>query len=390
MSNTHLSSDLAQFRYDVFDSIDAVDPDLWDCVNNASNHYLSFSYLSAFEEGMKAFMSFRYLVFYNLENQAVSTMVFQQFSARASDLLQNKVASFLAEKIRSAFSENPLQILVCGNLFASGENGFAHTHLVSKKTVLSLLNAAVSENFSDQNKRVPSFVLIKEFWPSFSDGNSLKEKRFMEFEIDVNMVIQFAENIRNMAAYIGTMNTKYRSRFKNVYQKSAAVCKVDFSAKQIREQLPLIEKMYEEVISRVDYNLGVLDIQTFVYLKEALTDNFVFTGYYLDDELVGFSTAFLFDAFLDANFIGFENRFKNSHKLYQRMLLDFLDLALHKNIREVRLGRTAETIKSSLGAKPVPMKLYARHRSDIASKLMRPLFASLGPSTFELRNPFKN
>ena len=74
MSNTHLSSDLAQFRYDVFDSIDAVDPDLWDCVNNASNHYLSFSYLSAFEEGMKAIMSFRYLVFYNLENQAVSTV----------------------------------------------------------------------------------------------------------------------------------------------------------------------------------------------------------------------------------------------------------------------------------------------------------------------------
>ena len=156
-----------------------------------------------------------------------------------------------------------MQILVCGNLFASGENGFAHTHLVSKKTVLSLLNAAVSENFSDQNKRAPSFVLIKEFWPSFSDGNSLKEKRFMEFEIDVNMVIQFAENIRNMAAYIGTMNTKYRSRFKNVYQKSAAVCKVDFSAKQIREQLPLIEKMYEEVISRVDYNFRHPNVRVF-------------------------------------------------------------------------------------------------------------------------------
>ena len=390
MFKTLSSTDPAQFRYDVFDSIDAIDPDLWDGVNIASNHYLSFSYLSAFEKGMKAFMSFRYLLFYNLDNQAVSTVVFQQFSARTSDLLQNKVAAFLAEKIKSTFSESPMQILVCGNLFASGENGFAHTHLVSKKTVLSLLNAAVSENFSDPKKRAPSFVLIKEFWPSFSDGNSLKEKRFMEFEIDVNMVIQFAENIKDMAAYIGSMNTKYRSRLNNVYQKSAAVYKVDFSAKQIREQLPLIEKMYKEVISRVDYNLGVLEIQTFVYLKEALGDNFVFTGYYLDDELVGFSTAFLFDTFLDANFIGFENRFKNSHKLYQRMLLDFLDLALHKNIREVRLGRTAETIKSSLGAKPVPMKLYARHRSDIASKLMRPLFASLGPSTFELRNPFKN
>ena len=94
------------------------------------------------------------------------------------------MASFLAEKIRSVFSENPLQILVCGNLFASGENGFAHTSLVSKKTVLSLLNAAVSENFSDPKKSAPSFVLIKEFWPSFSDGNLLKENLFFEFEID--------------------------------------------------------------------------------------------------------------------------------------------------------------------------------------------------------------
>ena len=104
MFNTHSSTDSAQFRYDVFDSIDAIDPDLWDGVNIASNHYLSFSYLSAFEKGMKAFMSFRYLLFYNLDNQAVSTVVFQQFSARTSDLLQNKVAAFLAEKIKSTFS----------------------------------------------------------------------------------------------------------------------------------------------------------------------------------------------------------------------------------------------------------------------------------------------
>jgi hypothetical protein len=390
MSNTHLSTDVAKFRYDVFYSIDAIDPDVWDGVNNTSNNYLSFSFLSAFEKGMKASMSFRYLIFYNFDNQAVSTVVFQQFSTRTSDLLQNKVASFLAEKIKSTFSEKPLQILVCGNLFASGENGFTHTQLVSKKTVLSLINTAVSENFSDPKKSAPSFVLIKEFWPSFSDGNLLKENLFFEFEIDVNMVVHFAENYKNMAAYMETMNTKYRSRFTHVYQKSAAVRKFDFSAEQIRKQLPKIEKMYAEVISRVDYNLGVLDTQTFVYLKKYLGDNFVFVGYYLEDEFVGFSAAFLFDAYLDANFIGFENRYKNSHKLYQRMLLDFLELALHKNIREVRLGRTAETIKSSLGAIPVPMKLYARHRSETVSKLMRVLFASLGPSTFELRNPFKN
>ena len=51
--------------------------------------------------------------------------------------------------------------------------------------------------------------------------------------------------------------------------------------------------------------------------------------------------------------------------------------------------RTAEEIKSSLGAEPVDMKLYAKHKNSVSNKLIKPFLESISPSEFELRKPFK-
>jgi len=197
-------------------------------------------------------------------------------------------------------------------------------------------------------------------------------------------------NWEDFDAYLKTMNTKYRTRAKNVLKKSKQIESRAFSTEDIEKHLLEIKRLYEEVLVRVDYNLGVLNAGTFLHLKEALQEDFVFTGYFLDNQFVGFSTAFVFDTIVDANFIGVDYTYNKEHKLYQRMLYDYVDLAIQHKATELRLGRTAETIKSGVGAKPVSMKLYTRHRNCISTKLMQPVITSIKPNPYEIRKPFKN
>jgi hypothetical protein len=63
--------------------------------------------------------------------------------------------------------------------------------------------------------------------------------------------------------------------------------------------------------------------------------------------------------------------------------------AIDKQVTVLRLGRTAELIKSSLGAKPVDMKLYIKHKNVISNQLIKPVIDAISPSAFELRQPFK-
>ena len=109
----------------------------------------------------------------------------------------------------------------------------------------------------------------------------------------------------------------------------------------------------------------------------------------MDQKMVGFSAVFHFNNIIDASFVGFDYGLNKEHAIYQRMLYDFVELSIILGAHELRLGRTAELIKSSVGAEPVDMKLYIKHRNSISNKLLAPFISSISPAKFELRSPFK-
>lgn len=106
-------------------------------------------------------------------------------------------------------------------------------------------------------------------------------------------------------------------------------------------------------------------------------------------KLIGFSSSFIFNSILDANYVGINYEFNNEYALYQRMLYDYIEFAIQRNCSELRFGRTAEEIKSSVGANPVPMKLFIRHRNPIANRILKAIVGTIKPSEHELRKPFK-
>lgn len=379
-----------QYSYAVFDSVAELDMNDWDSVNSKNNIYLSSKYLNAFEKGMQDNYSFRYLFFYDKSNKIVGICYLQIVAFKPVELLQEKIPCSIADKVKSLIQEKELNLLICGNLFACGENGFAHTNDISTEKYIDILSNALGDLSKNEDKKI-SFLLFKEFWQeNFKISKNLKKQSYKDFSIDDNMVLGVEKDWDSFEDYLNAMKTKYRTRAKNVFKSSKNIIVKDFTFDEIAASQERIESMYLEVLSKADYNLGTLNAESFLELKKELGDQFIVKGYFLEEKLIGFSSAFAFNGTIDANFVGIDYTYNKEYKTYQRMLYDFVDLAIQRNTYELRFGRTAETIKSVVGAKPVAMKLYAKHRRSLSTSLLGIVLNSISPNEFEIRTPFKN
>jgi len=378
-------------KYTYFNTIHDIPKTDWDTANPDNNVFLSLEYLKTLEDTLSETIKFKYILFYeNSTPVAIAAtqlikfnsaqLKFQEFPCKISDAIKNTL-----------FKNLDVKVLVCGNLFSCGEHGFVYnSKLITPKKAFENLSNALLEIKKLEHSDKPSFILLKEFWPeSFTNSDYIKDHDFREFEIDVNMVLPIYRNWKTFDDYLASMRTKFRTRAKKVFKKSEKISIKNFTSEDIVFYKDKIDSLYLSVIEKAEFKIGKLNASTFKNLKEVLKESFVFKGYFLDQELVGFTTSFILDDVIDANHIGIDYNYNKEYDIYQRMLYDYVDLAISKNVKELRLGRTAEIIKSCVGAKPIEMKLYVRHRNSISNTLLKPLVELISPNEFEVRNPFK-
>ena len=264
-----------------------------------------------------------------------------------------------------------------------GAKAFSEKSINLSKGILKLRQ-------NEEDKKNISFLLLKEFYPkTVRNSKQLEQANFRSFEIDVNMVLKLNKAWKDQKDYLASMTSKFRTKAKSVFKKSSSLEVREMNEEEIQKESKVIEELYLAVLNRASFSFGALDHSAFANFKKALGSNFVFKGYYLDNKLIGFSSAFVCAKLVDASYVGINYDYNTEHCLYQKMLYDLVDLSIEKGVDELRLGRTAEEIKSGLGAKPVHMKLYMRHRNTVSNHLLKPLIESISPSEFEVRQPFK-
>jgi len=375
-----------------YTSVNQIDKEHWNEVIGSKNVYLNLDYLKAIEEGLY-FYDFRYLIFYADQNVPIGVAYCQIIKITSADIdtkaLIKRMGGMLPESLINSLD---LRILICGNAFASGENGYLFNDEVPNEVALDSLNMAIDEihlKAKKQGQRI-SITMIKEFWPeSFESMAYLKEKGCSEINIDVNMVLTLKQDWKNFEDYLSELNSKFRTKAKQVLIKSDSLVIKEFTVDTITERLDQIDELYSTIVDRASFSFGRLNARTLLEIKRALGDNFFFNGYYLGERLIGFSTATAFDDILDGNFIGLDYDYNQEYSVYQRMLYDFIKHAIEIKAKQLKIGRTAEEIKSGVGALPVEMKFYAKHRNKVKNALLKPFVGNLKPNTFELRKPFK-
>lgn len=384
--------DIASYTFTIKTSIDEIDSEQWDAIVSHSTIYLNRNYLKALELSLSVEHQFYYVLFKDASLNAVSAVVFQSAPfIYTKDKHSKKVLCHFGKDSQGFFSK---QLLVCGNVFATGETGFAFNDLVSTSEMGRLLIEASSQVIKFQKKKEglakTKVILFKEFFPdSLKIPAQLLDEGFQNYHIDVNMVLPIAGHWKTFADYLSDVKAKYRTKANSVFKKADTLELRNLDASGILIHSKRINGLFENVLEQSDYRFGRMDAQTFASLKEKLSSLFIFKALFKNDLMVGFSTAFLNGQVLEANYVGIDYKFNEVYAIYQSLLYDYVNEAIELGVSSLQFGRTTELLKSSLGAVPVPMTLFARHTTSITHILMASILKKVSASPYELRKPFK-
>ncbi len=350
--------------------------------------FLDLAYLQAIEKTVSEVSQFIYVIYYDNENKPIGKSVFQLLEYDSSTFNFDSIPCKFQNKILRHFLNRKITILIAGNIFATGENTFYFNTNISTKTIFKQLNNAINDLIK-RNKSI-NYTIFKEFYPDTIDKDYLIKKHdFIKFNIDVNMVLSIKENWQNFEDILKDFKTKYRSRSKNVLLKSNELTIKEFSTLDIKNNADSIKKLYNQVIKNSNFNIGIFNTNTFIKLKENLSKQYHFFGYYINDNLLGFRTSFINNNTLEASFIGIDYTQNLKYNLYQKMLIDYINFGLNNKVSKIHFGRTAETMKSCVGAQPTTMDLYIKARKKTGKFLLNLIVKNINPTEFSLRNPFK-
>jgi hypothetical protein len=233
--------------------------------------------------------------------------------------------------------------------------------------------------------------LIKDFYEDQSiPSEQLKVFNYRKFKLDPNMFLPILPEWETFADYQNALKSKYRTRMRDMYKRGSALEQRSLSTEEIEAHFDKIQELYFNVANKAKMKINHYDTSYFVELKRQMGDNFVFTGYFLNETMVGFRTNLFWGDHCEAHSVGVDYEFNTEYVVYQQLLADTVKLAIERKKGNVIFGRTAMEMKSNLGAVPVDMYCYMRHSEVVTNKLIKPVFYYIKTSEWTQRNPFKD
>ena len=138
------------------------------------------------------------------------------------------------------------------------------------------------------------------------------------------------------------------------------------------------------------FNTFYLPEDHFEIFKETLNEKFLFYGYFIDHQLIGFNTLIKNGSDFDTYFLGYDPQFQQEKMLYLNMLYDMIGYSIKKKFKRIIFARTALEIKSAVGAKPIQMFGFIKHHNPLINAFVARFFGYLEPEThWQERHPFK-
>jgi predicted N-acyltransferase len=377
-----------------FSSIDAISDSVWKLLDCEKNLYLQRDFLKAIEKN-HPLIEFKYIVLVDndLKPKAFTTIQIIDFYL---DAIQNDLESLVktikhfGRKLHLIPHKKPLKILISGNSFVSGEHGIFIKEKEDKKAVIKELAKAIL-HLTNSNKalKIDAFLLKDFINESLFITDALKDYNYHPFSVEPNMILHLDENWQHFDDYLEAMKTKFRVKAKKALQLSKPLKIEDLTSKNVEIQLPKMTELYQKVAQNASFNLTDFNLQTYLDFKTQLGDNYILKTYWIEDKIVGFLSGIINNYSLDAHFVGIDYQLNRKYAIYQRMLYDYIQTAIHKNLKTINFGRTASEIKSSVGAKPQDLTMYLRHKKSITNRFLKLFLQRVQPTPFQQKFPFK-
>lgn len=301
-----------------------------------------------------------------------------------------KKVTALARKIKILPKERPLKFLVSGNVFVSGEHGIFIKKGVDKNITIKQLARAIQDFASqNRNKKIAVFILKDFIKESLFITDELLDFNYYPIQVEPNMTLTLRKEWNTFDDYLAALKTKFRVKARKAFKQSSDLTVTDITSDNIDDLLPYMTSLYKKVVSRADFNFGNFNLSSYKSFINHLNGNYILKAYFLENKLVGFASGLINSEVLDAHFVGIDYQYNRKYAVYQRMLYDYIKMAIEQKLEILNFARTASEIKSSVGAAPQDLTIYIRHKKLITNKLLKLFLMHIQPTKFNQKYPFK-
>jgi predicted N-acyltransferase len=305
------------------------------------------------------------------------------------EILLRKIKN-IGRKLHIIPNQKPLKLLICGNTFVSGEHGiFMKPNQQKKLVVKELAKAILHLVNTDKKLKIDAFLLKDFINESLFISDEFKDFNYHPFSVEPNMVLTLHKEWQTFEDYLASLKTKFRVKARKAFKQSTAIKMEEVTLQNIAKHLPEMTTLYQKVASNADFNLGNFNLETYTNLKENFGDNYILKTYWIHHKIVGFISGIINQNSLDAHFVGIDYQLNREHAIYQRMLYDYIEIAINKKLKTINFGRTASEIKSSVGAIPQDLTMYFRHKKSITNRILKLFLQKIQPTPFQQKFPFK-
>lgn len=393
---------IKEFNYEIFESISLVNALQWDRHIPPVNKLMQAEYLQMIETSQKGKMEFRYVIVKN-DQGAVGVAYFQVVPFTGHDLLnyypqipesgfKKQVLSLGKFITKQLLYSIDVKLLVSGNTFMTGENGFYFNHDVSLSQRGAIIRGIVHK-IKSTDPKIKAVLISDLYEPKTAFDTNFKPTGYSEITVEQDMAIAIRPHWKTFDDYIQDLSSKYRVRAKKVFSlcnEYGVVCK-NLTVDEVKIYGDKIYSLYRNVIDKVDFKLSSLTPDYFYLQKEQLPNNYHVYAYFKDGQMIGFISVFNFGKRAEVHYTGMEHSLAKPMHLYQHMMYDMVKFAIEAGAEKLHFGRTAPEIKSTIGATGSAMYGYLKHSSYLFNKLlMGPFTKRLKPKEYVLRTPFKN
>jgi hypothetical protein len=284
------------------------------------------------------------------------------------------------------------RVLVCGNLLTWGRHGVAF----APGEDAAALWPAVAEALyrirrAEKLLGETSLVVVKDLAESdLPAAESLRRFSYRSAETDPDMVLELPPAWRTLDDYLARLDAKYRNAFKQVYRKLAESGVTLEPLADLAPHGPRLHELYLAVQANASLRPVTAPAAYLPALAALAGYDFRCTIARRGDELLGFIVT-LRDGDLAVGYhIGFDRAVAESGvPLYLALLQSTVAHAIELRCARLSLGRTALEPKARLGAKPVPMHFWMRHKNPALNVVLRRFLGLVPHHEPPERSPFK-
>ena len=359
-------------------------PEKWDQVSE-SCIFLQKSYLGILEKSSPTNLKCTFVGIFEGE-ELIATALFQEIDLALLNSFGERDHFFLTKVRNFLFKQFASKLLIIGNNMLSGQNAYACLPHADEIQVVEKLKE-ICHNWPQKTH----LTIFKDF--TQSQTKPFQTPAFSSdypFSSQPNMIFEILPSWKKEEDYVADLAKKYRDQFKRCRKKGSEIRQNELSLEEILQNEQTIYSLYLQVAKNSPFNTFILPSNHFSTFKQNLGDNFILRGYFLDNQLVGFTSLIRHGKELETYFLGFDNTIQREKMLYLNMLYDIVGCGIAQGFERIILGRTALEIKSSIGAKPVQLNGYMHHSYSIVHQNLSWIFPFLEPkANWIQRHPFK-